>query len=334
MSIKKPKLTREQIRQGLDSIPMDSILLGTATEARLTHKQKEFARMVAMGETKAGAYRKAYNSKGNSKTVATKGYEMAKRDDIAAMTQAFAQAKQFTDSHTPAQLRAFVIQQLASHAANEDNPPSVRLTALKTLGTVSEVAAFTERKEVTTIKQSGDLRDRIAEKLKLIGSGVTIEHNSQQDDEQDAESLLNEINQTHTIDAGEAIDDELIPEYRVEIGLSHDIGIESDATGSESPQAEPTVPTHPSFRGVNGAEATHIIPHNQLSDESIPHNHSPVESDSPSKSDVVFDSTVVGDNRDFVSSANVSCNLKSVGADGSIATIPMYSEPSLEKDAG
>ena len=60
-----PKLTRQQVKDGLDYIPIDTLLLGKVKgEQSLSHKQKEFARLVALGETKTGAYRKAYDSKG------------------------------------------------------------------------------------------------------------------------------------------------------------------------------------------------------------------------------------------------------------------------------
>ena len=226
------KLTRKQIREGLEQIPMESLLLGAAGKqigATLTPKQREFARMIAMGESKAGAYRKAYNSKGKPTTQKTEGHKLATRPDIAQTTEAFAEAQRFAESHTPAQLRAFVVQQLTAHAANDDNPPSVRINALKLLGTVAEVGAFVDRKEVVTIKQSGDIRSRIEEKLKLIGSSTTIEQYSVQDDEQDADSLLAEL--THS--------------------------------PSEAQEGDPTPPSTPQFQGGDVAEATHIIPHIQ-----------------------------------------------------------------------
>jgi hypothetical protein len=50
------KLNRKQIREGLSQVPIDTILLGTQAKDRtLTHKQKEFARKIALGETKAQA---------------------------------------------------------------------------------------------------------------------------------------------------------------------------------------------------------------------------------------------------------------------------------------
>jgi hypothetical protein len=237
------KLTRKQIKEGLEQIPMESLLLGAAGKqigATLTPKQREFARMIAMGESKAGSYRKVYNSKGKSKTAANNAYQLAKRNDIATTAEAFAEAQRFAESHTPAQLRAFVVQQLTAHAANDDNPPSVRINALKLLGTVAEVGAFVDRKEVVTIKQSGDIRSRIMDKLQLIGASSTIEHNTEQDDAQDADSLLHELT----------------------------------GTPSEAQDADPTHTGTPQFEGGDGAEGSHIIPHIQSLTDSIPHTQS------------------------------------------------------------
>lgn len=232
---RKPKpLTRAQIREGLDQIPMDTLLLGTAVKqagASLTPKQREFARLVALGESKAGAYRKSYNSKGKPNTQRVEAHKISRNPNVANMVEAFAEAKRFAESHTPAQLRAFVVQQLAYHAANAERD-SDKLRALQLLGTVHEVAAYTARSEQVVVKASGDIRARIADKLKLIGASTTIENNAMQDDAQDADSLLQELT----------------------------------ATPIESQDADPTPPGAPLIEGVFGGEGMHNIPHSQISD--------------------------------------------------------------------
>lgn len=227
----KPKrMTREQIRKGLDSVPMDTLILGVNSGASLTPKQREFARMVALGESKAQSYRKVYNSKGTSKTVANDAYKLSRKPDIAAMTEAFAQAKRFTDSHTPEQMRAFVIQQLTMHAQNEDFPPAQRLKALELIGKHSGVDSFVNRSEVVHIKQSGDIRSRIMEKLKLIGASSTTLAISEQDDAQDADSLLLELN---------------------------------DPIPDDFPMDDTHLTHPPAELGVELSDDTHTIPHNQ-----------------------------------------------------------------------
>jgi hypothetical protein len=55
-----------------------------------------------------------------------------------------------------------------------DTKPAVRINAAKVLGTVTEVAAFTERKEVRTISSSEDARARVMQELRgLLTSSAT-----------------------------------------------------------------------------------------------------------------------------------------------------------------
>lgn len=164
-----PKLTRRQVKDGLNTMPIDSILLGTSRgEQTLTPKQREFARLVALGETKAGSYRQAFGSKGKPHTVANRGYELSQRGDVQAIIDAYQLANEAAKYRTPVQLRELVIHQLTQHALNDDCPPAQRIKALELLGKVSEVAAFTERKETTVIKQSGDIKSRLLESLRNV----------------------------------------------------------------------------------------------------------------------------------------------------------------------
>jgi hypothetical protein len=195
------RLTRKQIREGLEQTPIDALILPNPRETRLTAKQREFARMVAMGETKAQAYRTAYKSKGNSKTAAANGYKLSRNTDIQQMTEAFAQAKQFADSHTAEQLRAFVIQQLTQHASDPDIPPAQRIKALELIGKHHGVDSFITRSEVIHTKSSGDIRSRILDKLQLIGASSTVETHKAEDNDTDADSLLAELTPTHAENA-------------------------------------------------------------------------------------------------------------------------------------
>lgn len=227
------RLTRKQIREGLDQTPMGALLGVNPTTTKLTAKEREFARLVALGETKAQSYREAYKSKGTKNTHAREGHRVASRPNVSTMIAQFAEAKQFAESHTAEQLRAFVIQQLTQHATNEDIPPAQRIRCLELIGKHHGVDSFITRSEVIHTKSSGDIKSRILEKLQLIGAGSTIEANAIQDDTQDADSLLQEL---ATPPADE---------------------IDQAAT-----QGGGRTPIEP----VDGASDTHIIPHNQSSD--------------------------------------------------------------------
>ena len=183
------KLSRKQIKEGLDQVPIDVLLTGTRNN-RLTHKQKEFAKELALGNTKAGAYRKAYNTKANKKVQANKGSELSLRDDIRVEVEAIKEAIEFNKSHTMAQLRALVISQLTKEALNGENPPASRLTAIKALGEVSGVDAFIHRTETKIIKDSDTARAEIMEQLrKAMGDSLRTIN----EPEDDPLSLLSEL---------------------------------------------------------------------------------------------------------------------------------------------
>ena len=61
------KLTKKQIKEALDQQPLYEVL--NVEKSSLTTKQLKFCEHLARGETKAGAYRKAYESKGSTKTI-------------------------------------------------------------------------------------------------------------------------------------------------------------------------------------------------------------------------------------------------------------------------
>ena len=108
------KMTRAQVRESLKSVPMEQILLGvhSAKQTGLTAKQIRFAESVARGESKAGAYRKAYNTKASPGHQSRKGQELAKREAIGRQVEAFQAAFEAQRYATPVHLRAMTIHQL------------------------------------------------------------------------------------------------------------------------------------------------------------------------------------------------------------------------------
>lgn len=176
----------------MQSVPLDVILQGVTSkgEKTLTTKQRAFAEAVALGDTKAGAYRKAYKSKGNPSTASRRAQELVKNGTIAAQIDALRLAAEARKYATPAALRSLVIERLTAHAIDEDVKPAQRLRALELLGKVTEVAAFTERREVVkttnvidakaqlltllrrAINQTGEIED--VEPV-AVGNSVTLE---------------------------------------------------------------------------------------------------------------------------------------------------------------
>ena len=108
------KLTKKQIKEALDQQPLNQIL--QVENSKLTTKQLKFCEQLALGESKASAYRKSHNSKAKPSTQANNGYRMAKRDDIQAMTEAIKQGIEFQKLYTAGQIRALVVQRLTKEA--------------------------------------------------------------------------------------------------------------------------------------------------------------------------------------------------------------------------
>lgn len=181
------KLTRAQIKEGLDTIPLATLLSsGQGKEPALTTKQKAFARSVALGETKAQAYRDAYNPRPAPSTIVTAPYKVAADARVQREIEAYKLAIEAEKHRTPAQLKALLVQQLVAHSLDDDFPPASRVQCLKLLGSLFEVGAFVERKEITTVNRSDDIRTRLLSRL----STVTVDADIKPDDALD---LLAEI---------------------------------------------------------------------------------------------------------------------------------------------
>ena len=162
------RMSRKQVAEGLKAQPMESILLGvnTGKEKRLTGKQIRFAEALAMGDTKAGAYRKAYNTQGKPVTQSHEGSRIAASPAVSAQVEAFKLALEAQRYATPAALRALVIERLTQAAINPDVQPAQQLRALELLGKVTEVAAFTERRELIKTDSASNAKERLIMSLR------------------------------------------------------------------------------------------------------------------------------------------------------------------------
>lgn len=193
------KLTRKQAKELLKTRPISHILTGT--DERLSKKQKDFAYNLAIGETKAQAYRNAYREGKPSvrkKADGNKGSELAKHEGIQREVEAIKAGLAFQEAYSLGQIKALVVSQLTKEALNEDNQGSTRVNALKTLGTVAGVDAFVHRTETKVIKESAQLKEELLAKLKeaLADEARTVDA--------DAEALLAEIENRSADDSGAA----------------------------------------------------------------------------------------------------------------------------------
>ncbi len=182
------RLSRKQIEEGLNTVPISHIL-GADVSRQLTAKQRKFAHEVAKGSTKADAYRAAYNVK-SAKTMEAEPYRLAADPRVAREIEAYTLALETAKLRSPAALRELVIQSLVRVIVDPDSKPGQITAAAKVLGTVTEVAAFTERKEVRTISSSEDARAKVMQELRGI---LTAQAQDATIIEADADSLLAEL---------------------------------------------------------------------------------------------------------------------------------------------
>jgi len=181
------KLSRKAIEKGLDTIPMSEIL-GSSVSKGLTTKQKNFARELAKGSTKAEAYRRSYKANATRATLMGEPYRVASDPRISAEVDAYKLALEAAKHRTPEALRQLVIKTLVDVAINPDTKDSVKVAAVKVLGTVVEVGAFLERREVINTSSSTQAKAQLLEQLRDMMKGSAVDAI-----EVDADSLLAEL---------------------------------------------------------------------------------------------------------------------------------------------
>jgi hypothetical protein len=228
------KLSRSQVREGLDQIPIEVLLsAGPGKRPELTGKQREFARNLALGKSKAQSYRDSYKQNATKATLHTAPYELAANPAVAREAEAYRLALETEKHRTPVQLKALLVQQLVQHSLDAEFPPAQRVQCLRLLGQLFEVGAFVERKEITTINRSGDIRARLLATLANVTDISPIES------DQAALDLLDEIQ-----------------------GAPGTDGTAAPGPGDQSAALQlPTAPGAARSAAPAGACATHTIPH-------------------------------------------------------------------------
>jgi len=204
------KISKREIREGLEQIPIEQILLGSTNTRELTHKQKEFAKQVALGKPKTQAYRIAYDTKGKKSTQAVNAHKVANNDNVKLMIEAYSRAFEAREYQKPERLRELVIHQLTEMALNPEVKDAQRIRSLELLGKVSEVGAFTERKETRVIHESSKIKERLLEQLKTIINVDATEVD-------DGESLLRELSGSDQVAAkSEPVDPTTTPPPQID----------------------------------------------------------------------------------------------------------------------
>jgi hypothetical protein len=208
---------------------------------------RKFAESVAMGTSKAKAYRDVYNANPAPSTIVTAPYKLAADARVKREIEAYKIAIEAEKHRNPAQLKALLVQQLVQHSLDDDFPPASRVQCLKLLGSLFEVGAFVERKEITTVNRSADIRTRLLSRL-----------------------------QTITVDADVKADDAL--DLLAEIRTAKEPARESPVPVDDGSSGTPTVGAPP-LSGLPGPAAPiHTIPHKRSQEE---HKRSKVERSPP-----------------------------------------------------
>ena len=182
------KLSRKAIEEGLDTIPISEILGISPSAKGLTHKQQTFAKELAKGTTKAEAYRRSYNRNPAPSTIVNTPYKLASDPRIQHEVEAYKVAIESAKHRTPEALRQLVIKTLVDVAISPDAKDAVKVQAVKVLGTVVEVGAFLERREVINTTNSQQARAELLAQIKTLMKGEAVDAI-----EIDADSLLAEL---------------------------------------------------------------------------------------------------------------------------------------------
>jgi len=246
------KLTRSEIKEGLNTVPIDTIVLGANNPAgiKLTKKQKHFAEQVVATGNKSEAYRRAYNTKGKRETHARDAIKVAAHPSVSTYITALEAAKQAEEYLLPARLRALTIHKLSQLALSDEIAPAQQLKALELIGKMTEVALFSERREIVHSLDSNTLKAKLMEAVQLaISKSKSIRTSTKRT----AQDLLAEITDVEAKASAPEADGE---------GFS-DVAV-----------ATPTG-VHPPESVSIGAGHLHSIPDNQSASIPIPDNQSP-----------------------------------------------------------
>jgi hypothetical protein len=117
---------------------------------------------------------------------------------------------------TPASLRALAIHKITEKALDPDVPPAQQLKALELLGKITEVALFTERREIVQITNSQEMKDKLLNSIRLAISS----QGATDVEVDDADSLLAEITGVSRVmddeSSHELLDDDVVDEVQEE----------------------------------------------------------------------------------------------------------------------
>ena len=240
-------LSRREVKQALSEMPISDVLLVKNSE--LTPKQREFARQVALGNSGAESYRRAYDTKAKPKHQGNKASELKADERIQREIESYKLANAAAAYRTASGLRELVIDSLVQVLIDPETKPAQKIQAAKTIGTINEVSLFTEHKKVTHVTESGEIKDQIMTQLKsflLSNDNVT---------DIDADQLLSELTLDNMTTQAE-------PDSQV-----YD---QEQVSGEESAPHDPHPTPTPQNLNEPPPRHEHTIPHEPTQSETTP----------------------------------------------------------------
>jgi hypothetical protein len=229
-------ISRKALRESIETIQGKglSASLGIPKISGLTKKQKKFAEGIVIDQlTASDSYRKAYDTKGKPATVNPAASRLLDNGKVAATMAALERAQELAALHSAEALKAIIISTLTDVATNSDRD-SVRVAAVKVLGTVVGVDMFRETKRVEKIEDSGVIRSQILDQLKsmMLSSDDAVDV--------DASDLLTEL-------VGASADPTVPPPPEMQKGTPptnrHTIPLEQSVDLLEDPPSSQQTPT-------------------------------------------------------------------------------------------
>jgi phage terminase small subunit len=248
------KLTRKQIKEGLEANPIDTLLLGSPKT--LTKKQKDFAEALALTGNKAEAYRQAYDTHSSPNIQSLEGQRLAKNPIIALQVEAIKLSLEAQKYLLPAHLRALTIQKLTEKALDPEVNHAQQIKALELLGKITEVSLFSERKEIITTDTSATAKDRL---IQSLAQAIRSSSNITSAKKAEADQLLNEITGGNLANPNPDTIDQ--PEAE-SIGQDHQHESQVFSESASEDMAETLTPPMPTTQIFDdfGAGPTHTIP--------------------------------------------------------------------------
>jgi hypothetical protein len=244
-------ISKDEIRQGLDEVPMESVFNSKTTKP-LTHKQKRFVKeLVVNKKTKADAYRASYNTTMKPKALGSEACKLSKDPRISLEIEKTQRAIDAMEYRSTGALRALVVQTLTEVLLSDDAKHSDKINASKVIGEITGVDLFKPVMQDTKVVSSKTAKDNILQEIKRL---IT----NQSDDVVDVEALglLEELAAVAHPPGTPPIEEQESP------GDLHSIPLKS----SENPLKSPNNPPNNLIKSTSDFSSTKEVQKNETSE--------------------------------------------------------------------